>query len=427
MLTSKIKVIWERDFSRYVIILTSGTLLAQLIPILISPILTRLYSPEDFALLAFYLAVANFFVVIATLRYEQAILLPKDDEDALSIVALCMLVLLFISTVSLFVVYFFGESLSVRLGQAEYAVWLLLIPLSVLATGFYRIMINWTNRFKQYKAIAIGKVLQTGSTATTNVSFGFQVVHGGLIFGELLGHLFAGVTLCFHRRKELIGVLRVSFSRVGFHARKYADFAKVNTPHVLVDTVQSSGIVFILVSFFGDTALGMYALMMRVLMAPVSMVGSSVAQVFYKQASDVYNQGGDVGHLMRSTTYKLALCSWPLFFGFTFVAPDVFQFVFGEQWRQAGEYAQWLMPWIAIHFVVMPVMQLPMIYDKQRAAFLFGLVGNSLMLGAVFYGGYINDLVLGFMLLSACMVAYFIVLYVWLRSLCQLAPQGTNP
>lgn len=422
MFFSKVKRLWEKDFSHYVMILTSGTVLAQLIPVLISPILTRLYSPSEFALLAFYLAVANFFTVIATLRFEQAILLPKDDEDALSIVALCMMIMACMALLSFVLFMLWKDEVAHLLGHAESAAWLMLIPLSVLATGLYRTLINWSNRHKHYKQMAATKVLQTGVTATSNISTGSFSVHGGLIIGEILGHLCAAVLLLFRGRTELMRMFTFSWQCICRNATKYADFAKVNTPHVLVDTLQSSGIVFLLVSFFGDVVLGMYALMLRVLMAPVGMLGTSVAQVFFKQASDIYNQGGDVGRLMRVITYKLALFSWPCFALFAFFSPTVFAFVFGDEWRKAGEYAQILMPWIAVHFVVMPVMQLPMIFNKQRVAFVFGLVGNALMFGAIWYGGYIGDVETGFLLLSLLMVAYFLALYLWLRTLCKFKP-----
>ena len=408
----------QRDFSRYVLILSSGTVLAQLVPVLVSPILTRLYSPEDFALLAFYLATANFFIVAATLRYEQAILLPKREKDAESLLALCIYIICAFSIFAYGLFYFCGREIAEFLGNKDASAWLMLIPASIVITGIYRTMLNWANRQKHYKSMATVKVAQTGSAATSNLILGGLSAPGGLVIGELTGHIIAASTLAIRTRKVIYRALQTPFTRVVANAKKYADFAKVNTPHVLMDTLQSSGLVFILASFFGDVVLGLYALMMRVLMAPVSMIGTSVAQVFYKQASEVRNHGGDVSALMQSVTTKLALFSWPIFACFMFLAPDMFQFIFGEKWREAGEFAQILTPWVAVHFVVMPIMQLPMIFNEQRRAFLFGIVGNALMLSTIFFGGYIGDVKMGFVLLSFCMVIYFGALYLWLKSVC---------
>ena len=96
----------KSEFSRNVLTLMTGTTIAQAIPIAISPILTRIYAPEDFGMFALYMSVASIISVIATGRYELAIMLPKKDEDAVNIVALSIIISFFVSFISLLIVFF---------------------------------------------------------------------------------------------------------------------------------------------------------------------------------------------------------------------------------------------------------------------------------------------------------------------------------
>ena len=123
------------EFSRNVFALMTGTTIAQAIPIAISPILTRIYTPEDFGVFALYMAIASILSVIATGRYELAIMLPKKDEDAINIAALSIIISFFVSFVSLLIVFVFNAQITNLLGNPEISNWLYFIPLTVLLTG----------------------------------------------------------------------------------------------------------------------------------------------------------------------------------------------------------------------------------------------------------------------------------------------------
>lgn len=420
MIVNAVKNRFKSLYFRQVLTLTAGTTLAQAIPIAIAPILTRLFSPDDFALLALYLAVASGFSVVATARYELAVVLPDSDRDGMNIVALSLLIALLISSISFGLIFLLNEKITAILDNKELGDWLYFIPLSILATGTYRTLSCWTNRKIQYKRMAIAKVSQTVATGTVNTAGGVVNAAGGwLIIGEIIGHSVGALLLSLKMRTDGASLREVNRNTMLLNAKKYSDFPKINSVHALVDVLQSSGIVFLISALFGSLALGLYALTMRVLTAPVGVVGTSIAQVFYQKASRAYNDEMEVLSLLLSTTKKLAIVSFPFFLLLALTAPDIFALVFGEKWRGAGEYAQILIPWLALHFVVMPITHMPMIFGKQKTAFLFGLAGNSSMLLAVIYGGYVNDLKLGLILLSGGMVIYLTVYFVWILRMTQ--------
>ena len=180
----------KSEFSRNVLTLMTGTTIAQAIPIAISPILTRIYTPEDFGVFALYMSVASILSVIAAGRYELAIMLPKKDEDAINIVALSILISFFISFISFLVIFLFNAKITNLLGNSEISNWLYFIPITVLLTGMYRSFNYWSNRKKQYKRLATSKIIQSFTTSSTNLSMGFGGFGAsGLILGGVLGFL----------------------------------------------------------------------------------------------------------------------------------------------------------------------------------------------------------------------------------------------
>jgi len=408
-----------QGFLKNTSVLMSGTIVAQIIPIAISPILTRLYGPSEFALLSLYLAVANLFVLIAAFRYEQALMLPENDNEARKLLTLCLYINGFFACSVLSVFILFPGVVTIIPDGASLGRWLFLIPISILVMGIYRTMMSWSARTKKFRDIASARVVQTSCTSVSSWGGGVAALPGGLVLGEVVGQFCAALILIWRWRADILGSLKERVLDCTVLVKKYRKFALISVPHVLLDALKSSGMVFILAAFFGGEELGYYALMMRVLMAPVAIVGSSVAQVFYREATEVHMSGGDVRALVRAVTFRLSLISIPGFSLLAYIAPQLFGFIFGEDWRVAGEYTQILIPWAASHFIVMPVMQIPIIFNRQGTSLLFGVCGNFIMLGSIFIGGYLDDIVFGFNLLAILMVGYSMLLYGWIYKICK--------
>ena len=166
----------------------TGTTIAQAIPIAISPILTRIYTPEDFGIFALYISFSSIFSIIATGRYELAIMLPKKDSDAINIVVISFFMSFIISFIAFLLIVFFNQPIASFLGNKEISSWLYLIPVSVLLTGMYQSFNYWNNRHKRYKQLAFSKVVQSGTSATSNLGMGFNDFgSSGLIFSFVFG------------------------------------------------------------------------------------------------------------------------------------------------------------------------------------------------------------------------------------------------
>jgi O-antigen/teichoic acid export membrane protein len=171
----------------------TGTTIAQALPIAAAPILTRIYTPEEFGVFAFYFAVVSILAVMATGRYELAIVLPRRKSHAFQLVALSSLISLLISLFFVLIIWLFQDKINNLLGKPELSSWLYFIPLSIFLTGLYQSFYYWFNREKNYNVMAKSRVVQSGMMVTSLVIFGwFSKVAGmGLVIGQVIGQVFS--------------------------------------------------------------------------------------------------------------------------------------------------------------------------------------------------------------------------------------------
>jgi cbb3-type cytochrome oxidase maturation protein len=376
------------SFIANVLTLMTGTTIAQAILITIAPILTRIYKPEDFGIFALYMAIVSMIAIIATGRYELAIMLPENDDDAINIVCLSVCIVFFISFMTLIVIWLFNAQITKLMGSDKLSIWIYLIPISVLLTGIYQAFNYWSNRKKQYKRLAISRIAQSTTTASVNLEMGFEGFgFSGLILGVLVGQGIATYVLGWQIwREDKDKQKLISKKKMTENMIKYKDFPRINSIHAFIDSLQTSGIVFLISSFFGNVILGFYSFTMRILQAPFGLIGSAFSQVFIQKASETYNNGGDLQSLVKKTMIRLSLIALPILIILVFFAPDIFTLIFGNNWREAGVYAQILSPWFFLNFISSPVSQVPLILDKQKYAFYIGIWYNLSILSSMLIG-----------------------------------------
>ncbi|MBV8247644.1 MAG: oligosaccharide flippase family protein [Comamonas sp.] len=371
--------------------LMTGTTLAQAIPVAISPLLTRLYSPEEFGRFALYMAVTMIASVLVTGRYELAILLPRQDKDALHIAALAMVLSIAMSAVLLLVVLFFAQPIAVLLGDAALAPWLYWVPASTLLLGMYQSLNYWSNRKAQYKRLAISRTVQSGSASLAQLGSGYAGSGAvGLVGGQITGQVLATSVLARLIWREDHGLIRTLLPlRSVALAKKYIDFPKYLIVAHGFNTASGQMPVLLLSALFNTTAAGFFTLTQRVMAAPMALVAGALGDVFRQEASQAYMRQGQCKAIYQKTFKRLLLISAVPFTIFFFVAPALFAWMFGEQWRVAGEYAQILTPMAFLQFITSPLSSMFMIAEKQRLdllwqIFLLFLVIVSFVLGKFF-------------------------------------------
>lgn len=370
----------KSDFSRNVLTLMTGTTIAQAIPIAISPILTRIYTPKDFGVFALFVAVASIFGSIANGRYELAIMLPKKDEDAINIFALGFIITTFISLFLLVLVIVFNGYFTALLNNDEIGLWLYFIPISVFLTGFFNILNYFNNRRKNYKDIANAIILKSIVLAITQLSIGFiKQGASGLVSGQLISQLVANTKLITNIIKDKVLISKISKIKIMALAKRYRNFPKYSMWAVLANALSQHLTNILISAFYSVATLGFYSLVQRVLGMPSALIGSSIGQVFFQQATKEKQQTGKAINSFNSTVKKLTMIGLPSFGLLFFIVEDLFAFVFGEEWRVAGSYAKIVIPLFFIRFVSSTVSTINTIFERQK----IGLYINILLVVSV--------------------------------------------
>lgn len=375
----------KSEFSRNVLTLMTGTTIAQAIPIAISPILTRIYTPEDFGVFALYLAISSIIAVIATGRYELAIMLPKKDEDAINIVVLSIIISFFVSFISLIIVFIFNTQITNLLGNQEISNWLYFIPMTVLLTGIFQSFNYWSNRKKQYKRLAVSKVIQSSTTVSTNLTMGFNgFSSSGLILGGVLGQGIAtGILTRMIWKEDSHRLNQMKRLKIFSMIRKYKKLPIYNLPNAIIDGFRLSGISILIAKFFTTATLGQFSLAWKMVQTPMSLIGSSLSQVFFQKISSCNKK--DLYRIVMKFILQASIVSAPIFLFIFFFAVDVFMFVFGDNWKLAGEAASVMTPWLFLNFITSPLSTLFITLNKQDIMLIFAIFYMIIPLSLIYF------------------------------------------
>ncbi len=383
----------------------SGATLAQGIALLAAPFLTRLYGPAAFGALGLFIAVTRVLTQISGLRYELAIMLPEKDEDATEVFGLALLVVLITALVLTPILLLAGPPLARWLHATALIPYLGLIPVSVLFGGALLVLNYWHSRHRNFGRLSLVRMVQSGTQAGTQLVVGGMghVEGGGLIAGVVIGQITGAVTLAAMSGRGMGRVLRQHVTRAGMMgaARRYRKFPRYNVGATLMNSISWQLPTFFLSFFFSPIEVGFFALGNRVIELPMRLVGSSIAQVFFQRASAARHEGNLDQVVMNTFRSLVTLSFFPLMLLF-FIAPDLFQVLFGDRWREAGVYTQILAPWIFFWFISSPMSTMFSVLEKQEWSFRLNaaiLTSRFLALGL---GGWLESprIMLGLFALS---------------------------
>ncbi|WP_051904435.1 lipopolysaccharide biosynthesis protein [Hippea jasoniae] len=395
----------KSEFAKNVLTLMTGTTIAQAIPIAISPILTRLYTPEDFGIFALFVSITSILGSIASGSYEYAIMLPKKDEDAINIVALGIIITTIFSFIIFLVVLFFNNKIVKLLNNKEISLWLYFIPLAVLLTGFYNVLNYWNNRKKYYKDLAKATVIKSIANTITQLSLGFiKVGASGLISGQVISQMFANGKLFKNLIKEKTILKKINKNSILFLFKRYIKFPKYSLPNVLIDSFREQGFNILISSVYNITTLGQYYLAQRMLKLPMSIIGSSISQVFLQKMSVVDKR--ELFNLSWNFVKKALIISLPIFTVVYFFAGDLFIIIFGEKWKTAGDIASILSFWICLTFVSSPLSNIFIILEKQHIVLIYAIIYAIVPIVLIFL---MQDFIQMLKLLSFSMIVILVV------------------
>jgi len=376
---------------RHMAVLVSGTAIAQLIGVLAAPVLSRLYVPADFGVLGSLLAVTGVITVIGSLKYEMAIVLEKDDRRADALQTFCLLILFAVTVFSAFGFYLAPLWIKGLSDNSELVKLLPLGSLIILFTGLYNIFRFRLNRERKYKAIALAAVIQRLVTVSTQIVLGFVGSASlGLVAGNVVGTILCvGVLAPFVWRETR--TVMVSGGNLKSVARGHYRFAAYSAPQNLMNSLSQNMPVYLLGYFFDIKVVGSYFFAMRLLQLPSTLIGQSVRQVFYKEASALINEPSQLFRLFCKTIAGLSAIAIPMILVVFIAGPYLFTAVFGAEWTQAGEFSRWMILGIGIGFINPPATSVLNILDMQKNLAIYDLMllffrASILVIGGSLWG-----------------------------------------
>lgn len=376
----------KSEFTRNVLTLMTGTTIAQAIPIAITPILTRLYTPEEFGVLALFVAITVILGTIANARYELAITLPENDEDAIEVAALGIVIASLFSVMLFIPFVLFNEGLSKFIDNSDISLWLYFVPLVVWVIGIFNVLSYLNIRYKKFQDIAKSHVYKSVSMIGVQLLLGvLKVGSTGLILGQITSSVGSVYRLSKNIDMRSLYCKIKDTKNLGLKALRYKNFLIYMLPASLMNALSSNIISLAIPTLFSIKTLGFYTLAQRSLGAPVSLIGSSIAQVYMQEASIEKNITGKVVNTFNKTLKKLVFLSCIIFIPTYFVIEDLFSIFFGESWRIAGSYAQILLPYFALNFVVSSLSVTDSIMEKQYIYAVFNCVNLLLAILIMVY------------------------------------------
>jgi O-antigen/teichoic acid export membrane protein len=300
-----LKWIRNNDFVLNVFKLITGTALGQVITLFVSPILTCLYSSDDFGVLAVYFSVASILSVLVTLRLDMAVVLPSDDDKATDLVLLGLIVSFVLSFFLLINFLIFRNYLNQIIGHPDFGFYLYLVPLSTFFYGSYQVLSYWNSRIKKFNHLAISKMVKEMSTGLIQIIMGAFYYAGalGLVLGQITGNASAAGYLFLKDFDQLKSrIMKEIWENLLFVFRKYKKFPLFTTWASLVSAVSQNVPAILLAILYSPASAGYYAVATRVLTIPSILIGNSVRQVYFQQASSLNNQGKSIINIFRKST-----------------------------------------------------------------------------------------------------------------------------
>lgn len=389
-MTNWINELKQSGFIRNVATVATGTATAQAITMLFSPLITRLYGPESFGLQGLFISILNILVPLSILGYPTAIVLPKRDHDAISLVKVIMVSATCTALIVSVLLYFSGEWLVELLNAQSLGSLIYFIPVALVGSAISITLSQWMIRKQAYGINARFQVFTAFLVNTTKSSLGAVIPGPGtLIATNVIGGMVGAIlTISGWLKWKPVVENDPTQYRKGLVeiAKEYRDFPLYRTPQHFINTASQGLPVLILASGYGAGSVGHFSIALAVLAVPAALVSDSVASVFYPRITSAVQNHENVQRIIINATFAMgALGAVPYLLVIIF-GPELFQLVFGDEWREGGRYAQWLSIWLYFQFVHKPAVAAVPALGLNKNLLIYEIISSTTKISALIFG-----------------------------------------
>lgn len=410
-----IDFILNNSLYKSALILGSGTTIAQIIGIISMPLITRLYNPSEIGILAIYSSTLAILGIGATLRYEFAYPIPKKEDEALNLFVLS-LILLFLTTIIISFILFFGWDLFVNtfnLFPMEPYRWLLII--GFFGTGLYTILNYWTIRQRDYMSISYTKINQSISGSTCKIFLGvISFGPSGLIIGSIISEVAGIGTLASNMwKKEKNEFNNISFNDIKKISKEYIHFPLFNLPASIVNSISLQLPPLVLLYIYDSRTVGFYALASTLLVTSGSVISGSLGNAYLGEASKILREGlFELKSLYLQTIKHLSIIAFLIIGIPALFAPVIIPIIFGEQWIEAGWYCWPLSFTVLMGFVISPTTKLTL-YGYNHWMLIWDMIRIILVITGFYISAILGlSIIFTLLIYSLIMSFMYIILFV---------------
>jgi len=382
------------NFIKNVLKLVSGSVTAQILGIILIPIITRIYNPDDFGIFQLFISISGILVIVSTFSYQFAIMLPKTEEDAANVTALCIVLVTFVSLLTGIGIWLIPDNIDNVFNTPGISKYLPLIPLIIFLNGIFFVQNYWLSRKTRFGVIAGSRVSNTLASKLIQIGFAKWIITPfGLIGGFIAGYACADLIMLKGIKKDIKVFKLVSIKRMKEVAIRYKKFPLFSSWSSIANTISPQVPAFLLAYFYSTSVVGHFSLANQVVNLPMGIVGTAIGQVFFQKVSEVKNGNGeeDMKTIVEEVYKKLiSIGIFPMIL-LVILGEQIFVFAFGENWGISGTYVRILVPWIFLVFLSSPISTLYNIFERQKIWLTFSIVLLASRILALIVGGTYGD------------------------------------
>ena len=405
--------------------LVGGTTFSQVLGVLAVPILARLYGPECFGVAANFASIIGILTVVACLRYEMAILLPKHSDEAANVFGISLAATALTALLTGVVFMAVGDRIADRMKVPGLESYLWLIAPMVFLSGTFQALNYWNSRTRLYGRLAVARTVQVVIMNGSQIGFGFiaTVSAGGLVWGVVLGTVAATTILAYQIWTDDAVLLRnsIQWKVISEGINRYRKFPLVDLWGGLLSVASQQLPIILLGVFFSQATVGHYAIASRLIYLPMTLIGGAVGQVFFQRAAEAHAKREDLAGLTRDVFKGLVTLILLPSLLLTLIGKKVFVLIFGPNWAMAGEFVQIFGPWMFFWFVASPLTAIFAVMQRLELA----LAVHALLLVArvapLVIGGFYGGVYLTLTLYSLSGVVAYAVVGMWSMGLAGIA------
>jgi O-antigen/teichoic acid export membrane protein len=410
-LSSIVKSSGIRNFTK----LLSANLVAQVIGLVVYPILTRMYAPEDFGLLNLFLSIGGVLIILSTAEYYYAIVLPKEETDAEQVLGVGVLWLV-VTTILVGLSVAFARPISLLFKSPDLISYYWLMPLYVFAMGAWNLLNYWYIRHKEYNPISRYQVSQNVLSAGGKLGMGWGgVLHGGMIYSVVVAPLISLVCSWIYARKTLLPAWRrISWRGVAEQAKLYRNFPCFVLPRSFVNMLAGQMPILLLTPFFGGEAVGFLSLAILLGYTPIGTITRAIYQVMYQHTMEQVHRQKPIGQMFRKFILSASAIIIPVFVGLWFVLPQLTAWLLGAEWYISGEYIRWMLPWLYVSLLSCSINFLFDVFMKQKWGLFFEVMLAVMRVAGLCIGVWASNFMLAIMCYSFFTALALVAQIIWM-------------